>query len=247
MRSVFRMMRRAISSKFAVLVFCSSFMGAGALYAQTYIKPGKPSGKKLYLGFDVSFGTRLFRVQSNIDAINGMDVLEEGGSAGVLFGNNVAQVKIRHGYYYSAARVPYTTDLVQTSLEMDINPLQLVKSKFKRCEPYLLAGVARDAVKFHGHYVDVSGSNTYEDRGESKKPNYSRSEMPYLGSVASTRVETGLGMTYRVKMIDSFVRFYGEVRYGYSLGTSATQQFEKTTAANQVSFSLGTSFGWKLK
>jgi len=240
------MMRRAISSKSAALVLSVSLWGAGTLYAQWYGKPVRKTDKKLCLGFDVSFGTRLFQVQSNIAAISGMNVLEEGGAAGILFGNNLAQVKLRQGYFYSAASVPYTTDLVQTTFEMNIYPLQLAKTGFKQCEPYVMAGLSRDATKFYGHYIDVSGSNNYPDRGDAQHPNYSHSEMPYLGRIISARVDTGFGMTYHVRLIDSFLRIYGECRYGYALGTSPTPQFEKTTAANQFSFTLGTSFGWKL-
>jgi hypothetical protein len=231
--------------KSAVLILFSTFLG-GALQAQSYIKPVKKD-KKLSLGFDVSFGTRLFQVQSNVDAINKMNVLEEGGTAGIVFGSNLAQVKLRQGYFYSASSVRYTTDLIETSFEIDINPLQLGRSRWKRCEPYLLAGVARDAIKFHGHYLDVSGvTSAYGEGRGSQKPNYSHSEMPYLGTVVSARLEGGLGMTYRVNVMGSFLRFFGEARYGYSVGHSATPQFENTSSAHQLSLSLGTSFGWKL-
>lgn len=248
MRSVFRSMRRAICSKSAALVLFSIVWGAEALQAQSPIKSFKRPEKKLYLGFDVSFGTRLFQIQSNIDAIRGMDVLEEGGAAGLLFGNQVVQVKVRQGYFYSASRVSYTADLVQTSFEININPLQLAHPvDFRRFEPYLLAGVSRDAVKFYGYYIDAPGTVGDQGRESARKPNYSYSEMPYLGRVASTRAEGGLGMMYRINMVDSFLRIFGEVRYGYAVGHSATPQFEDTTAAHQMSFSLGTSFGWKLK
>jgi hypothetical protein len=234
------MMRRAISGKSAALVLCASFLGAGALYAQSYID--KPV-KNLFLGFDVSFGTRLFQLQSNMAAIDGMSVLEEGGTAGILFGGHVAQVKLRQGYFYSASSVRYTTDLAETSVEMDLNPMQLGGLHFRRWEPYVLLGVARDVVRFHGYYLDISGGM---ERGGSQKPNYSRSEMPYLGNVISARLEAGFGVQYRIQIMDSFLRLFGEARYGYAVGRSASQQFEDTSTAHQVSLSIGTSFGWEL-
>lgn len=238
------MMRRAIGLKSAALILCASLLG-GVLHAQNYIRP-RHADKKLYLGFDASFGTRLFQVQSNVAAIHKMNVLEEGGTAGILFGNDVAQVKLRQGYFYSASRVRYTTDLIETGFEININPLQLGRLSWRRCEPYVLAGVTRNAIKFHGHYLDVSGANTYGEGRDSQKPNYSHSEMPYLGAVVSARLDAGVGMMYHVRVMDSFLRFFGEVRYGYTVGGSATPQFENTSTAHQLSFSLGTSFGWKL-
>ena len=245
--SVFCLMRRALSSKSTALFLCASFLGGGELYAQLSVSPEEPV-KNLSLGFDVSFGTRLFQLQSNMGAIDGMNVLEEGGTAGVVFGNPLVQVKLRQGYFYSASSVRYTTDLIETGIEMNINLMQLSGLGFRQWEPYVLAGVTRDAVKFHGHYLDISGgtSTTYQDRGGSQKPNYSRSEMPYLGSVVLARLEAGCGVQYRVKVMESFVHLFGEVRYGYAVGSSASQQFENTSAAHQLSLSIGTSFGWKL-
>jgi hypothetical protein len=242
MISVLRDVRRFAGSKSAALTFVSFFLCSGTLYAQGYVKPGS---RKLCLGFDAAFGIRYFKVTSNMKAINGMDVLEEGGSAGLLFGNNIVQAKLRQGYFYSAASVPYTTDLVESTLELNINPLQMLRFGFRRCEPYLLAGIARNAIRFHGHYADLPSSNFYEELGTSQV-NYSRSEMPYLGRVVLGRAEVGIGVLYRVKMIGSFLRFFGEVRYGWPVGKAATLQFEETGAGRQVAVSVGTSFGWKI-
>lgn len=191
-----------------------------------------------YYGFDVAFGTRSFTLSSDIGKINGMRVLEEGGSAGLLIGNKIWQTKIRQGYFYSAGRVPYTTDLVETELNFNINPLQLVKTGFRSLEPYITAGLERNKLKLYGYYVnsDVAGTST---------ESWSGTGQPHLGNLTTTRASIGTGIQYRVPFEYAFLRLFIEMRYAHALATKAgTECFSKTRPSNQTALSIGVSFGY---
>jgi hypothetical protein len=191
-----------------------------------------------YYGFDVTFGTRSFTLHSDISRINGMRVLEEGGSAGLLIGNKIWQTKIRQGYFYSAGRVPYTTDLVETELNFNINVLQLVKARFRSIEPYITAGLEKNKLKLYGYYVsgDVAGTNMESS---------SRSGQPYLGNLIATRASVGTGIQYRIPFDYAFLRLFIEMRYAYTLAQKNTAEcFSKTRPSNQTAVSVGVSFGY---
>jgi hypothetical protein len=192
-----------------------------------------------YFGFDVAFGTRSFKLSSDIDKINGMNIQEEGATIGLLLGNKIWQTKLRQGYFYSSACVPYTTELIETELNININPLQMIKVRFRSVEPYITTGVERNAIRLHGNYVS-------KDRAaDAGGANRSFDEQSYLGRIVVTRASVGAGLQYRIPYQHSFLRLFAEARYGYAL-THGTHEswFKHTSVSNQVAVSAGVCFGY---
>jgi len=191
-----------------------------------------------YYGFDASFGVRSFVLHSDLDKIDGMQVQEEGGCVGLLIGNKIWQTKLRQGFFYSAASVPYTTDLVETELNININPLQMIRSRFRSFEPYLTAGVERNAIKLYGSYV-------HNDRAQDGTIGFDAATQPYLGKIVITRGSVGGGLQYRVPYQHAFLRLFAEARYGYALANNTgSAWFKHTTVSNRASVSIGVSFGY---
>jgi len=218
-----------------ILTLCvAANLRSCVVYAQEFNKKRTIT----YMGFDLTFGTRSFTLNSDIAKIDGMKVLEEGGSLGVLFGNKFWQTKIRQGFFYSAARVPYTTDLVETELNINVNPLQLIKARFRSFEPYMTAGVTRNAVKLYGSYVK-------NDRAGDTEVGNSLDTQPYLGKIVAARGSVGAGLQYRVPYQHMFLRLFTEARYGYVLMHNTTSSwFKHTSVSNQVAVSAGVCFGY---
>jgi hypothetical protein len=205
-----------------------------SLFAQGVLKQKNAT----YLGFDVTFGTRSFTLFSNIAEIDGMKVLEEGGAAGIIVGNKIVQAKLRQGFFNSVCRVPYTTDMVETEMNVNVNPLQMIRVRFRTVEPYVSAGMERNAIKLHGYYVR-------NERVGQPSGNYSQAEQPYLGQVVALRANVGLGLQYRIPCETSFLRLFTEARCGYAITNSSTSSwFNNTRVSGQVSVNAGVCFGY---
>jgi hypothetical protein len=192
-----------------------------------------------YLGLDYSFGVRSFKLNTDLSKINGMKVVEEGATLGMLFGNKIVQGKLRQGFFYSAASVKYTTNLSTTEAEININPLQMIHVRFRTVEPYLMVGVERNAIKLHGSYVgkEYAGAPAYG--------NSSTEEQPYLGQIVVMRANVGMGLQYRIRCERSFVRIFTEARYGTGLVYSTKADwFKNTKTSNITAVSVGVSFGY---
>ena len=191
-----------------------------------------------YIGFDFAFGTRSFTLHSDIARIDGMKVLEEGASAGILVGNRIWQTKIRQGFFYSASSVSYTTDLVETEVNINLNPLQLVRKRFRSIEPYMTTSLERNALKLHGSYVKT-------DRAGDTQVGTSTDTQPYLGQIVATRASVGGGIQYRVPYQHAFLRLFIEARYGYVMASNTTSSwFKHTTVSNQAAVNVGVCFGY---
>jgi len=192
-----------------------------------------------YVGFDFAFGTRSFTIDSDISKINGMKVTEEGASLGMLIGNKIWQAKLRQGFFYSVSSVPYTTDLVETELNLNLNPLQLIKSRFRSIEPYITTGLERNAIKLYGSYVR-------NDRAADTQVGTSYDTQPYLGRIVVTRASAGGGLQYRIPYKHTFLRLFAEARVGYALtNNTGSTWFKHTRISNQsTAVSVGVCFGY---
>jgi hypothetical protein len=202
------------------------------------------SRKHLHIGFDVAFGTKSFLISSDITELNQLKVLEEGGSGGVVVGNDIIELNLRQGYYYSAARVAYTVDLVESEADIAINIFGLIMRQAYKVQPYALLGIERNSMGFYGFYASKPDSEiTAAAAGNSmKKRNYSTSQTPVAGKVVAIRAAVGLGFSYTIPIQYSFVKLYSEVNYGYPVHISS-EQLKNTTVSNQVTMNVGVSFG----
>jgi hypothetical protein len=187
------------------------------------------------IGFEGSFGIKTFSLTSNIAEINGLTVIEEGGTIGVIAGVNALRLKIRQGYYYSSSAVVQTVDEVRSAMIINLYPLHVFGKSRSRIQPYFTGGLERNILKMYGTY----GSET------SKPRNYSMSEAPYLGKISSAIASIGAGIEYKVSHPKHFVNFFAEGKYGMQLSTgSASEMFNNTTTSDQVVINIGIGFGY---
>lgn len=195
----------------------------------------KQFAREYQVGFEGSFGMKTFSVSSNIAAINGLNVTEEGGMIGVGIGAKALRVKIRQGYFYSSSMVAQTVDEVRSAFVANLYPLQLAPTNKSRFQPYLTAGVERNIFKMYGTY----GS-------ENNKPrNYSVSEAPFLGKISNMITSVGAGLEYRVTTPGHFINVFAEGRYGKSFRTlSSNELFNGTSLSDQMVINVGIAFGY---
>ncbi len=186
-------------------------------------------------GLTASFGTRSFSLTSDIEEINNMNVLEEGGSIGFIIGNELFVARVYGaGFYYSAARTPRTVNLFQMELLTNYYVLRNLGLVNSTVQPYLVSGLSQDFIKFHGNYLN---------NPEGRPVNNSVSEEPLLGRILQTRATVGLGLEWNIEYEGSFIKLFAETRYGTTLSSRADSAFRNTQIKNGSSINVGVSFG----
>lgn len=208
---------------------------AGALQGTVQAQSSmKQFARDYQLGFEGSFGVKSFTISSNIDKINGLNVIEEGATVGVVAGSKIARLRIRQGYYYSSSSVTQTVDEVRSSIGLNLYPIQFFTDKAKLM-PYVTMSVERNLFKMNGFY----GNDASTVR------NHSVSEAPYLGKISTLQATLGAGLEYRIVTPGHFVSFFGEARYGKNIRTnSSTALFSQTSLSGQMAVNIGISYGY---
>ena len=184
-----------------------------------------------YLGLEASFGVRSFVVNSNIEKINQMHAAHEGGTIGVVFGNELMKARIAMaGVYYSNANTPRTQQLFESAALVNFYPMAFMKNNKKaKLHPYLVAGFSITNIKFFGTYVDNQNSRmAYE---------------PYLGKVSQVNVQGGIGLEYRLMSRFDFVHLFAQASYGAPVQSKRSSAFSQTTIKQCSYISVGVSFG----
>jgi len=190
------------------------------------------NSERNHIGVSVSFGAKSAKLSSDLTAIHAMNLMEEGGSAGLLWGNKVVETKLTVGFYYSASRVPHTVDLVNLESSFNFYPLSAISGRRHLVEPYFTAGLAANNYKFYGFYT-----------GSESTPNYSVSMEPYLGNVVSYFGSVGTGLEVNLLRENDFVKLFTEINYNSALLQKSSAPFANTSISNQISVSIGLSFG----
>jgi hypothetical protein len=223
-----RIVERINNSMLMIIVFIIVSVYSCTADAQSHIRWER------YIGFEGTFGVRSFTIKSDVPEVNHLQVVEEGGSAGIVIGNNVFKASARIlGFYYSISSVPRTIDLFESEMVVQYYPLQrLLRSSGMKV--YVSSGVSMDKIKFYGHYLKQDEPINYSDIRE-----------PYLGKLSQLNASVGIGFEYRLPNVD-FVHLFAEGRYGIPIqSTSSTKAFANTTIKNFTSISVGVSFGRK--
>lgn len=187
------------------------------------------------VGFEGSFGIKSFQLASNIAEIDGLDVRAEGGSFGIMIGARALRAKLKQGYYYSSSSVTQTVDDIKSAGIINFYPLRLSSQNNSKFQPYLLMGVERNTFKMYGAY----------GLDQTKPRNYSVSEAPYLGKIATLQASMGAGMEYRIQTPGHYVSLFAEAKYGKSIKTiSSSSIFSDTNTSNQLVINIGVGFGY---
>jgi hypothetical protein len=230
MNTINRLQTKVLKGCLIFSIILAGGLQSGSLMAQGL----KQFARKYQVGFEGSFGIKSFTISSNIAKIDGLNVVEEGGTFGMVAGTKIARVRIRQGFYYSSSSVTQTVDEVRSSVGVNFYPLQLFTTNAKLL-PYITMGVERNIFKMHGFYGD-DGSTRH---------NYSVSEAPYLGKISTIQSSIGLGLEYRIKIPGHFVGFFAEARYGKNMRTvSSTKLFTETGISDQIGMNVGITYGY---
>lgn len=201
----------------------------------------KNFSQKYELGIEATFGFKSFTLSSDMNAINNLKVVTEGGTLGLTFGSGILKGKVRQGYYYSASNVGKTIDYVRSAGAINFYPLQLINKNNNNSEgglqPFITAGVERNILKMYGFYgPDYSAANQI---------NYSISEAPYLGRIVTLQASIGAGVEYSIKKEGHFVCIFTEVKYGKNVADLYTSKvFDGTRSGNQTTLNVGINFGY---
>lgn len=222
-------MKKNISGRAAKLIL--TLFAASIVFATQAQEFGME--KKDHIGLTGSFGMRSGTLHSNLSAIDNMNLVNEGGSLGVLWGNKAFEAKLAVGYYYSNIQVAHTTDVLLAEFSSNFYPIRAITKRAVKVEPYLIGAIAKNYHKLHGYYV-----------GDQSGPiNYSVSLEPYLGYLDVYNASVGIGV--EVSLLDDydFVKIFADAKYSNPFTTRSSSAFTQTTVSNQVSFNLGISFG----
>ena len=184
-----------------------------------------------YKGFEASFGSRSFVVTSDLKKIDGMNAGHEGGSLGIVLGNDALVTRLKVGYFYSNSNTPHTQEIFEGAVQMNIYPLGFLKKQF-RIRPYMTAGLGLDNVKFYGYY---------QDQGKASKGAYE----PLVGKLSQLSVMGGAGLGYSLSRYNDFISVFAEVNTLLPLTANAsTVALSQTSVSRFTSISVGFRFGF---
>lgn len=190
--------------------------------------------KRDYFGFTASFATKSSSLSSNYAAIDKMDVLQQGGALGVLWGSRGFQTKLSGGYYPSTDHVAHTTDLVQLEINTNLYPIYMIQKKSSIIEPYFTFGISKSYYKLYGFYTNEQSN---------LNNNYSVSIEPYLGNLNLYNAVIGAGLEINLLDDYEFCKLFVDARYSSPVSKKSSYDFTQTSASSQVSISVGISFG----
>ena len=184
-----------------------------------------------YIGFQVSFGERLFQVSSNLKKIDQMQAGHEGGSLGIVFGNNQLKTRVSFaGVFYSNSNTPHTQQLFETAVMTNLYPLAvLTKYENATLQPYLTAGFSMNKTNFFGTYLD--------------NQNIKSGDEPYLGKVSQVMAQGGVGLEYRLISRVDFIHLFAEAMVGSPIQSNASDTFSETALKQFTSINVGICFG----
>ena len=188
-----------------------------------------------YIGFEANFGVKTSKLSSDLAPINKMNLVEEGGSIGLVMGNQLVKGRMQvAGFYYSNSSVKHTVNIVESSLVLNVYPLKFINKSRQAINPYVSGGVDYSTMKFFGFYNETEAN---------KKVNYSSSSAPFLGKVSSTQGTVGAGVEWRLPQMHDFVHLFAEARYSWAVTQDADELFKNTTISSSTSINVGVSFG----
>jgi len=222
-----------LKKRFLVVLFLMTLFLLQVSFAQAQVyKLGK---NRSYYGFNTSFGTRSFTIQSGIPQLSNLKATQAGGQLGLIAGNCVWQFRLGLlGYYGATGNSGSSIDLYENQLSTNFYPLSLLTKKSLRISPYVITGITNNRAKFSGHFDDKDGG----------KVNYSTVDLPYAGTINVVRATVGTGIAF--KLIDSydFVHFFSEVAYGFTVSQSTKSSLlADTSIGNQLTVNVGLRFG----
>lgn len=194
---------------------------------------GQSNRKPVYFGYELAYSIRSFQLNSDIERIDGLQVIQEGVTLGVKWSTTRTFIRGFAGLYYSSDAVPYSIDLIEAGFTGSYFLLRNKRAKFHTFEPYALVTMRYQQARFFGNYLNAEGGNM------------STSEEKKLGCVGWISPALGAGVEFQLENEHrNFIHFFLEGKAGMPLKYfSSCNDFSKTTVESPYSFTLGVSFG----
>ncbi|HTJ53050.1 MAG TPA: hypothetical protein VL443_26530 [Cyclobacteriaceae bacterium] len=145
------------SIKFVILTIILA--QSTVLFAQRKHFGNKPKNK-FYFGVEGLMGTRSFKINSDITAIDKMGAFLTGTGFGAMMGDKAFHTKITRSYFNTEAMADQKFKLVETEGVVNLYPLQFMKKKFRYFEPYVVLGFNKGSLNFYGDYASQLKKNT---------------------------------------------------------------------------------------
>ncbi len=176
--------------KLVILILLSTFLGFWSITVKAQALHQKEG---FYKGFESSFGSRSYNINSSIGNLDQLTVGQEGGRVGIILGNRVVQANVQLlGYFFSTSSMAGSIDLYENGVSVNFYPMALLFNKEVRVEPYFTGGLTYERIKFRGYYLS-------NDNGPI---NYSTCEEPFLGAINQVNAYLGVGVDF--KIIDQY-------------------------------------------
>jgi hypothetical protein len=180
-------------------------------------------GPKTNFGMEASVGTRAFKMSSDIETINGMNVRTAGGSMGLTVGSKFYSVKLRQGFFSAAPTDAKKFNVSETSTVFNLYLFKLFNSRIKYFEPYIITSTNRSVLKY--------ASTAQEPQGI------------YNGKVVNIHGNMGFGLEGHIPGHKHFANFFAELQYGVPLVSTNSSAFNNTKSSNVLNVNFGIGFG----
>jgi hypothetical protein len=188
--------------------------------------------KRSFVGLGASLGVAHQNVHSTYKALDGINLIQEGGYLFGTAGTPALRGRLGIGFYYSAASVPQTIDLFSLSAQGELHLLPALGNHRSKWSPYLVAGVTRNHHSFRGLHPS-SYNNT----------NYSIAIEPLLGTVTSILLATGGGLAHQFTLGDNFLNLFAECTSLYAIQNKTETELGRISLSDIMGLSIGMSFG----
>lgn len=186
-----------------------------------------------YSGYEVAMGTNHFKLASNIPQLKGIAITQFGAQVGAVWANRAGKIRTSAGLYYSDG-TSRTVDMAGISVAGNLYLLRMLDKKVRFVEPYAIARVGYQRMKFFGTYL-----------ADEPITNYSLGKEPELGTLDGIIGQAGLGVDVRLVHDGShFIHVFAEALTGsFAKTQNSSSKFNDTSVKNPSQFTLGLSFG----
>lgn len=108
------------------------------------------TGPALYVGFEGLAGIRSFTLNSNYEQFDNVPVIQQGQSVGFVVGGNAVMAKLRFGGYKSSHSTSKEFGLRETTVAVNVSPLQFGSRKPSYFEPYFTVDIDANNISLYG-------------------------------------------------------------------------------------------------
>lgn len=180
--------------------------------------------RKLCWGLEGSLGAKSFGLTSDLPQLDGVGLMQAGGSLGLVVGLSEVQLRPRVGFYYGNTGETHS-QWIDTGIDLQLYPRQLIRKQGKRFQPYIVSGFSRGTVKLDGMY---SGEQT----------------APTPAKLIVTSLAAGAGFEFRFPQALDFICFFSQLKYQVPLNYEATtSELNHTKITQAMTLNVGISFG----